>query len=101
MSQCRWHCPKLIAECRYIADFQLVVEFNPILHPEGDRNSSIILKYNVALPNSEGAQFTPATLETLTLIDAFDHQQLIVVYVNTNPIRSLFFGEECSAFCEG
>jgi hypothetical protein len=50
---------------------------------------------------SEGAQFTPATLQTFKLIDAFDHHQLIVTYVNTNSKISLIFGEECRTFCEG
>jgi hypothetical protein len=50
---------------------------------------------------SEGAQFTPATLQTFKLIDAFNHQQLIVTYVNTNSKISLIFREECRTFCEG
>jgi hypothetical protein len=50
---------------------------------------------------SEGAQFTPATIQTFKLIDAFDHQQLIVTYVNTNFKISLIFGEERQTFCEG
>jgi hypothetical protein len=47
---------------------------------------------------SEGAQFTPATIQTFKLIGEFDHHQLIVMYVNTNSKIFLIFGEECRTF---
>jgi hypothetical protein len=34
------------------------------------------------------------------LIDAFNHQQFIVAYVNTNSKISVIFGEDCRTFCE-
>ena len=47
---------------------------------------------------SEEAQFTPVTHKTFKLIDAVDHQQLIVTYLNTNSKIFLIFGEECRTF---
>ena len=50
------HHPNLINECRYITDFRLVVQFNPILCPKGDHDVSIILQCNVASQNSKRAK---------------------------------------------
>ncbi len=33
------------------------------------------------------------------LIDAFDHQQIFVAYINKNSKISLIFQEECRIFC--
>jgi hypothetical protein len=45
-----------------IVDFQLVVEFNPIPHSEGECNASVIFGDKVTLLKSDGAQSAPNSL---------------------------------------
>ncbi len=60
--------------------FQTVARgHNTFIESSSFNNSSfqLVVKF-ILISNYEGAQFTPATLQTFKLIDAFDHQQLVV-----------------------
>jgi hypothetical protein len=75
--------PNKIDSC---SAFQMVAHgHNSIIESTSFKDSSfqLVVKF-ILISNSEGAQFTLAILQTFKLIDAYDHQKLIVMYANTN-----------------